>query len=133
MSTISTAITTINSSDTLSASRSTINDNTTLRHSMNIRSIADADSPYTWVEGDDAVLIASVSSSVTVNLPAAADAPNRTMLFFITADTGGGAVINPQVGESINGSSTYTNLVAKYDSVRLLSNGTEWYAISVTP
>ena len=133
MSTISTVITTIAATDTLSASRTVINDNATLRHSMNIRTIADADSPYTVQEGDDAVLIASVSGLVTIQLPYASDFTNRTVLFFITADSGGGAQIDAQSGEGINGSSNYTNLVAKYDSVRLLSNGTDWFAISMTP
>ena len=133
MSTISTVITTIASTDTISASRDVINTNTALRHSMNVRAIADADSPYTWQEGDDFVLISSVSSLVTVNLPLAADFPNRTAVFFIKADTGGGAQIDAAVGDGINGSSSYTSLIAKYDSVRLLSDGTEWFAISITP
>lgn len=132
MSTISTAITTIASTDTISASRSTINTNTTLRHSMNVRAIADADSPYTWQEGDDCVLVTSTAAIVTLNLPAAASAANRTIMVFLKTDTGGGCTIDGSGAEQINGSSTYS-LLTKYDSVRLLCDGTEWFAIAVTP
>lgn len=132
MSTITTAITTIASTDTVSASRSTINTNFALRQSKNIRTLADADSPYNIVEGDDCVLINSTAAVVQVYLPPAADVPNRVFTVMTTLATGGGGELFGDGTEEINGSNTYS-LYTLYDSVTVVSNGAEWFIISAMP
>lgn len=132
MSTISTAITTIASTDTVSASRSTINTNFALRGSKNIRTLADADTPYNAVEGDDVILAASTATIVQVYLPPAADVPNQVFSVVTTLATGGGVEVFPDGSDTINGGGFY-NLYTLYDSVTVISNGTEWFILSVMP
>lgn len=132
MSTISTAITTIASTDTVSASRSTINTNFALRGSKNIRTLADADSPYNAVEGDDVILAASTAAIIQVFLPPAADVPNRVISVVTTFATGGGVEVFADGSETINGSNN-VNLYSQYEAITIVSNGTEWFILSMMP
>lgn len=133
MSTITTAITTIASTDTVSASRSTINTNFTLRQSKNIRALVDADSPYTIVAGDDCVIAASTAAIVQIYLPTAASAKHRVYTVVNTLATGGGCELFPNGSETINGSTSGVGLYTLYDSVTVLSTGTGWVIISQMP
>jgi len=132
MSTVSTPITTIASTDTVSASRSTINTNFVNRTAVTIRSIADADSPYTVATGDDVVLGASTAALITVNLPTALSAKHRVITFVTTVATGGGIEIFANGAETINGV-TNQNIYNQYDSLTIVSNGTAWYIIAAMP
>lgn len=129
MSTVSSPITTIASTDTVSASRSTINTNFVLRHDKGIRTIADADSPYTAVLGDDCILAQSTAAVVEVTLPTAASSKHRVISFVTGLATGGGLEIRGAGSETINGSNLYTcyNL---YDSVTIVSDGTGWVVLA---
>lgn len=132
MSTIFNPLTTINSSDTISASRSTLNTNFTLRHAMNVRAIADADHPYTWQLGDDAIVATSTAIPITINLPAVASHKGKTLQVVVALDTGGGVVLDGNASETINGSTTLA-VTATYSTVRILSTGTEWIIIELYP
>lgn len=132
MSTVYNPITTIEPTDMVSASRSTINTNFTLRHAMNLREIADADHPYTWQLGDDCIVVTSTAIPVTINLPAAASHKGKTLQVVIALDTGGGVVLDGNASETINGSTTLA-VTATYSTVRILSTGTAWIIISLQP
>ena len=129
MSTITTPITTINSYDTISGSRSTLNANFILRNAKSIRTIVDADSPYLAVLGDDCIVALSTSAIVQVNLPTAASSLHRVISFVTALATGGGLEIRGNGSETINGSNVYTcyNL---YDSVTIVSDGTQWVILA---
>jgi hypothetical protein len=133
MSTITTAITTINASDLVSASRSTINTNTTLRHTKNIRLLVDADSPYTIVEGDDCVICDSTAAVIQVYLPLAANFKHRTFTVLSRVVTGGGAETFPTGANLINGGSAGPTLYSAYDSATFICDGTGWIVIAQTP
>jgi hypothetical protein len=132
MSTIFNPLTTINSSDTVSASRSTLNTNYTLRHAMTLREIADADDPYTWQLGDDAIVATSTAIPITINLPAVASNKGTTIQIVLAVDTGGGLVLDGNASELIDGATTLT-ITGTRATVRLLSTGTEWIIIELYP
>lgn len=132
MSTVYNPITTIEPTDMVSASRSTINTNFTLRHAMNLREIADADHPYTWQLGDDCIVVTSTAIPITINLPAAASHKGKTLQVVIALDTGGGVVLDGNASETINGSTTLP-LTGTYGTARILSTGTEWVIVTVYP
>lgn len=132
MSTIYNPLTTINSSDTISASRSTLNTNFTLRHAMNLREIADADHPYTWQLGDDCIVVTSTAIPITINLPAAASHKGKTLQVVLALGTGGGVVLDGNASETINGATTQT-LTGTYGTARILCTGTEWIIVAVHP
>lgn len=133
MSTITTAITTINASDVKSASRTTINTNFALRQSRNIRLLVDSDSPYTIVEGDDCVICDSTAAIIQVYLPVAASFKHRTFTVLTRLATGGGAETFPTGAELVNGGSTGPSLYAAFDSATFISDGTGWIVIAKTP
>lgn len=132
MSTVSSPITTIASTDTVSASRSTINTNFVNRTAVTIRSLVDADSPYTVATGDDVILGASTAAIITVNLPTALSAKHRVITIVTTLATGGGIEVFANGAETINGV-TNQNIYNQYDSLTIVSNGTAWYIIAAMP
>jgi len=132
MSTIFNPLTTINSSDTVSASRSTLNTNYTLRHAMTIREIADADHPYTWQLGDDAIVATSTAIPITINLPAVASNKGKTIQIVLAVDTGGGVVLDGNAAELIDGAATLA-LAGTRGTIRILCTGTEWIVIELHP
>lgn len=132
MSSIYNPLTTINSSDTISGSRSTLNTNFTQRHAMGVREIADADSPYTWQLGDDVLLVTSTAIVVNVILPPAASYKGTTIQVAIALDTGGGVLLDGNASEQINGATTQA-LSGTYGTMRLLCTGTGWVIIELYP
>lgn len=132
MSTTFNPLTTINSSDTVSASRSTLNTNYTLRHAMTIREIADADHPYTWQLGDDAIVATSTAIPITINLPAVASNKGKTIQVVLAVDTGGGIVLDGNASELVDGATTLA-MTGTRGTVRILCTGTEWIVISLQP
>jgi hypothetical protein len=132
MSTITNPITTINSTDAVSASRSTINTNFTLRQARGVREIADADHPYTWQLGDDVILASSTAIPITVNLPAVASNTGKVIEVVLALDTGGGVVLDGNASEQINGSSTLA-VTGTYSTARILCTGTRWIILDAYP
>lgn len=93
--------------------------------------ITDADSPYT-VDLDIAnVLICDdTSGAITLNLPAAASNTHRT-LYVKKISASNSVTLDGSGAETIDNAATLT-LSTQYNYVRIVSDGSEWWVISLT-
>jgi hypothetical protein len=89
-------------------------------------SIDSTDSPYSVTTADDVVLVDTTSGSVTVNLPTAATASFPISIKKIASANS--LIIDPFGSETIDGSTTAT-ITVQYQSVTLVSDGTNWFNI----
>ena len=92
-----------------------------------ISAIAD---DYTITDTDNFTHIIATTggTALTVMLPTAADNENRSLVI-LKADSGAGIVIVDGEGaERINGNTDET-LVSRYNRLKVISNGTEWFVL----
>jgi len=75
------------------------------------------------------VLIAN-TGTMTINLPAAADCKGRDFLFKKTSASATAVTIDPAASETIDGSTTNTQLDTQYESIRIISDGTAWHKVA---
>lgn len=91
-----------------------------------VNTITFADTPYTVTILEDVVLVNTTGGDVTVNLPAAATAVRAVHIKkLVAANT---VTIDPDGAETIDGSSTVA-FTAQYESVSLVSDGSNWHVI----
>jgi len=92
-------------------------------------SIDDTDSPYTLTGTQQFVLIDPSGGSVTVNMPDAATYPGREIRFKLTQAAGANTVtLQRQGADTIDGTTTYTDLDIQYESISTVSDGsTGWF------
>ena len=92
-------------------------------------SIDDTDSPYTLTGTQQFVLIDPSAGSVTVNMPDATTYPGREIRFKLTQAAGANIVtLQRQGADTIDGTTTYTDLDIQYESISTVSDGsTGWF------
>jgi archaellum component FlaG (FlaF/FlaG flagellin family) len=79
---------------------------------------------YTILD-NDAIVLANGTFAVT--LPLAKPSTNRSL---VIKNTGSGTItVTAQSGEFIDGDATYP-MAAKYDTVQIISDGTDWHIVS---
>jgi hypothetical protein len=94
--------------------------------STNGVTVVSSASPYTALAMDEIIVI-TTAGAYTVNLPAAADVPNKIYTIKKGSNDGGGVTVS--ASDNIDGSATYT--IATYnDVIRLVSDGSTYYIIS---
>jgi hypothetical protein len=128
MATRTSIITSLSGQDRVSDSRVVLNESITNRHSLDRVDITFADTPFTALVTDHAVIVNGAGGAVTVNLPAAADAENLVITIVATSIAGGNVTIDGSGAETIDGSATKV-LSSAYTPARLFSNGTEWISV----
>jgi hypothetical protein len=75
------------------------------------------------------MVVDATSGAITANLPAAATAGDGFEVTIVKADASANAVtIDGNSSETINGATTFA-LTARYDGVRIRSNGSSWYVV----
>jgi hypothetical protein len=77
---------------------------------------------------DGVILANSAGGAVVMTLPPAADVPNRIFTVKNVEDTGG-VSIDADGGEFIDGVAVPIDIVALYDSLTVISDGTQWWVI----
>ena len=83
----------------------------------------------TTIDGDyDVVLCDGSSGAITVTLPAVASSTNYQYTIFAVDVAGGNITVQANASENINGANTQT-LDANYESITIVSDGSEWYII----
>lgn len=93
-----------------------------------VNPIDDTDSPYTVTADDHVILCDDTSGNITVNLPTASGIDNRLYVIKKTNSSTNTITIDPNGSETIDGSATF--LMYDFgDSVRILSDGTNWHII----
>jgi hypothetical protein len=110
---------------------STLRDDIQLMGKGTARRVRTVTEAYTATVEDD-VIIAAGAAPFTITLPTAAsafDAATQTgkELTFVNVDTDD-ATIDGSGAETINGAANFV-LDVQYETVTLISNGTEWFAI----
>lgn len=79
---------------------------------------------YTVVDNDSIVL---ASGTFAVTLPSVK--PSKDRLITIKNTGSGTITVTAQSGENIDGSNTYA-MASQYDTVQLISDGTDWHIVS---
>jgi len=125
---MSTIITTIAATDRASESRVVINQNFADRHSLDITTVAFADTPYTVLSTDQLIVVNGAGGAITIQLPTAASFVNRSLYILAKSVAGGNVTIDGDSAETIDGASTKV-LSAAYSSCRIVSDGSEWYSL----
>jgi hypothetical protein len=75
------------------------------------------------------MVVDATSAAITANLPTAATAGDGFEVTIVKVDASANAVtLDGSSSETINGATTFT-LTARYDGVRVRSNGTAWYVV----
>lgn len=116
--------TTIGATDTLSGSRSTINDNFAAARKLTVTAITVADSPYT--AGDEDVIEVDASGgAVTINLPAISSSAGQVYRVSKRDASANAVTLDGDSSETINGTTTRA-LSSQYDSVTIVAMATEW-------
>lgn len=92
-------------------------------------SIDHTDSPYTLTGTQQFVLIDPSGGNVTINMPDAATYPGRQIFFKLTQAAGANTVtLQRQGSDTIDGATTYTDLDVQYESISVVSNGSNgWF------
>lgn len=93
---------------------------------FSLTTITSAASPYTATTAQDVILANTVGGNITVNLPAAATATIPITIKKI--DAANTLTLDPNGAETIDGSTTVA-ITVQYQSVTLVSDGTNWYGI----
>ena len=89
------------------------------------------DSTYTALATDDVVLGDTSGGAFTITLPAVADVPTGKIYTFIRDGAGANALtIDGDGSETIDGAATHATMDARYDSITIISTGTEWIVIA---
>ena len=86
-------------------------------------------SPYTLTGTEQFVLINPSGGDVTINMPDAATYPGRQIFFKLTQAAGANTVtLQRQGSDTIDGATTYTDLDVQYESISVVSNGSNgWF------
>ena len=86
-------------------------------------------SPYTLTGTEQFVLINPSGGNVTINMPDAATYPGRQIFFKLTQAAGANTVtLQRQGSDTIDGATTYTDLDVQYESISVVSNGSNgWF------
>lgn len=94
-----------------------------------IATITDSESPYTISDADYTVLVDANGGNVTINLPTAADNSGRQIFFKVVTDPSSNVItIQRQGSDTIDGSTSTTQLNTQYDALSCVSAGsTNWY------
>lgn len=87
---------------------------------------------YTVLNSDQFIKADATSAGFTLNLPTAANISGRTLIIKKVDSSTNLVTIDPSGAETIDGSSTY-ELGMQYQSVTLVSDGTNWFATHYTP
>lgn len=82
------------------------------------------DADYTATSDDGSIGLDASSNTVTISLPTAVGNSGRVFAF-IAEDISFAAVVDADGSETINGSANYT-FVDQYESIIVVSDGTEW-------
>ena len=84
-------------------------------------------STYTAGTNDEVVILANAASNnITVNLPAAASNTDRVFYIKKIDSSGNTVTVDGNLAETIDDSTTYV-ISTQYDSVKVVSDGTEWW------
>ena len=83
---------------------------------------------YTFKPNDRVILADATGGAFTVTLPSAVTRRNQQPLTVKRLNGGGNAVTVGSAGGLIDGASTY-DLTAQYETISLVSNGTDWMII----
>lgn len=124
---MTTAISTLDATESVSEAFTKLNANTALRHSFDITTVNAAASPYTVLTSAQMLVVDASAGAVTLNLPAAASSSNLSIVVVAKSVTGGNVIIDASGSETINGATTKTLSVA-YAQCRLTCDGTQWYS-----
>jgi hypothetical protein len=89
-------------------------------------------SPYAMKNGDYDNIIGcnATTGAIEVDLLSAVGAQGRTVTIIKTDASANVVTIDPNASETINGSPTSLTLADQYDSVTLISNGSNWFKVS---
>lgn len=84
-------------------------------------------SSVTLTQAEAGIVTIANTSTMTVNLPAAASSAGVTYTFIKTTADAQIITIDANSSETINGATTFTSLDAQHDSVTIACNGSAWY------
>lgn len=85
-------------------------------------------STYAVVDDDYLILCDASSNAITVALPSASSKEGRELTIKKVDATGNAVTIDGDASENIDGSSS-ASISSQYESVTLISNGSDWYII----
>lgn len=92
-----------------------------------IKTITSADSPYTATDADYTIIANTSGGNITINLPATSGITGR--IYNIKEISASNTLtIDPNASENIDGSTTKT-INTQYQSVQIISDGTQWWII----
>ena len=86
-------------------------------------------SPYTLTGTQQFILIDPSGGDITINMPDAATYPGREIKFKLTQAAGANTItLQRQGSDTIDGATTYTDLDVQYESISVVSNGSNgWF------
>lgn len=84
---------------------------------------------YTATVLDALILCDASGGSFTITLPAAATIPGKRMLVKKIDSSVNAVIVDPNGGETIDGQ-TDVNLLSRYQTLELISDGTNWISVS---
>lgn len=83
---------------------------------------------YTLTLSDSICVVDATGGAVTITLPTAASAINRCFYIKKIDASGNAVTVDGDGSETIDGATT-ASLASQYDSVQVVSDGTEWWII----
>jgi hypothetical protein len=75
------------------------------------------------------VFVITGAADRTMTLPTVADNTGRFLIFVKTDDGAGKVVLDGEGGETINGAATDNSMANQYDTISIVSDGSEWFKI----